>query len=143
MTGRPSAFSAEIADAICERLIGGESLRTICGDDAMPAASSVFKWLRQHPDFAEQYARAREAQADALVEDIIEIADDGRSDFRVDGQGNERVDAEHIQRSRLRVDTRKWLMAKLAPKKYGDKIDLNHGGAVATLTHEEWLASLK
>jgi hypothetical protein len=61
-------------------------------------------------------------------EEIIEIADDAASDKFTDANGNERVDNEHINRSRLRVDTRKWLMSKLAPKKYGDKVDLRHAG---------------
>ena len=80
-------------------------------------------WLDgSKPAFSEQYARAREAQADKLAEEALQIADDGRSDTYVDGDGNVKTDTEVIQRSKLRVDTRKWLASKMAPKKYGDKM---------------------
>lgn len=85
-------------------------------------------WLDgSRPEFSEQYARAREAQADKLAEEALQIADDGRSDTCVDGDGNVKTDTEVIQRSKLRVDTRKWLASKMAPKKYGDKVAI--GGA--------------
>lgn len=144
--GRQSGFTQAHADAICDRLISGESLRTICADETMPSASAVFKWLRDRPDFAQQYARAREAQADAFVEDILEIADNGLNDWmerRGDEDAGWVANGEHMQRSRLRVDARKWLMSKMAPKKYGEKLEL--AGQVGTheLTHEQWLAGLK
>lgn len=87
-------------------------------------------WLDgSKPEFSEQYARAREAQADKLAEEALQIADDGRSDTYLDAEGNERTDTEVIQRSKLRVDTRKWLASKMAPKKYGDKVTQEHTGA--------------
>lgn len=132
MIGRPSEFSQETADAICEKLADGESLRSICLADEMPAKSTVFKWLGQHSDFADQYARAREAQADTLADDIVDIADDGTNDWmkrqRDDGTTEDVLNHEHIARSKLRVDARKWVAAKLKPKKYGDKIDVTSGG---------------
>lgn len=126
-----------IQTAICERLIEGDSLRTICAADDMPAMSTVFRWLAEDSDealaFSEQYARAREAQADAIFDEIIEIADDGRNDYverlRQDGEKDTAFDAEHVQRSRLRVDARKWVASKLAPKKYGDDLRLRHANA--------------
>jgi len=72
---RPLEFNEAVADAICERLADGESLRSICRDDEMPAKSTVFKWLGLIPAFADQYARARETQADSLADDIVDIAD--------------------------------------------------------------------
>lgn len=94
----------------------------------MPAQSTIMAWLDgSRPEFSEQYARAREAQADKLAEEALQIADDGRSDTYLDAEGNERTDTEVIQRSKLRVDTRKWLASKMAPKKYGDKVAI--GGA--------------
>ena len=72
--------------------------------------------------FRVQYARAREAQADYWAEEIVSIADDGSKDTYLDAQGNERTNHELVNRSRLRVDTRKWLMARMAPKKYGDRV---------------------
>lgn len=130
--GRPSLYTDELAAEICARLAEGQSLRTICLDEDMPNAATVFRWLTKHSDFSEQYTRAREAQSDAMVEEILEIADDGTNDWierkRPDGSTEEVVNHEHIQRSKLRIDSRKWLMSKLAPKKYGEKITHSHGG---------------
>ena len=124
---------AKVQASICERMIEGESLRVICSDDDMPAASTVFRWLEDDEGFREQYARAREAQADAIFDEILEIADDGRNDYveklRQDGGKGTAFDAEHVQRSRLRVDARKWVASKLAPKKYGDDLRLRHADA--------------
>lgn len=126
---RPSSFTQKIADTICMRLAEGESLRKICADEAMPSAVTVFKWLSDETktEFVKQYARAREAQADTLADEILEIADDGTRDTYIDSEGNERTDQDVIARSRLRVDARKWYASKVAPKKYGDKLAV--GGA--------------
>lgn len=124
--GRPSDYSAEITGAICNRLSQGESLRSICADEGMPDKSTVMRWLGLHKEFQDQYARAREAQADYWAEEIIEISDDDAQDAIVDPEsGNARINSEFVARSRLRVDTRKWLMARMAPKKYGDKLDID------------------
>lgn len=128
--GRSSEFTQEMADTICERIAQGESLRAICRDDDVPATSTVCKWLTQQPAFAEQYARAREAQADALFDEILEIADDGTNDYTEGRNGETVVNNEAIGRSRLRVDARKWMAGKLRPKVYGEKLDLNHAGGV-------------
>ena len=125
--GRPSDYSPEIADIICERIADGVSLREICRTEVMPSKAAVFRWLAAHADFRDQYARAREAQADALADELLDIADDGDNDWMErkgeDGQSlGWRENGEAIQRSRLRVDTRKWIASKLKPKKYGDKL---------------------
>ncbi len=127
--GRPSEYTAETATAICSRIIAGESVRQIAASPEMPAQSTIYQWLQVHGDFAEQYARAREAQAEHLQDEILSIADDGKNDTYLDEDGNTRVDQDVVARSRLRVDTRKWLMSKLAPKKYGDKITQEVTGA--------------
>lgn len=126
MTGRPSSFTQEIADLICERLADGESLRKICLGDDMPSKSAVFRWLLDNPDFRDQYARAREAQADAIADEILDIADDGTNDFVGE---DEKYNGDAVQRSRLRVDARKWLAGKMAPKKYGDAMLHKHADA--------------
>lgn len=127
--GRPSKFTQAIADKICEAIADGGSLRTICADSGMPDKATVLRWLSddQHQAFCDQYARAREAQADKYAEEIIEIADNGENDTYVDENGNTRTDQDVIARSRLRVEARKWYASKLAPKKYGDKLAV--GGA--------------
>ena len=128
--GRPSIYNPELAAQICEHIAQGKSLRTIAEMEGMPHQATIMAWLDgSHPDFSEQYARAREAQADKLAEEILAIADDGRSDTYLDAEGNEKTDSEVIQRSKLRVEARKWLASKMAPKKYGDKIQAEHTGA--------------
>lgn len=129
--GRPSDFNDAICSEICDRLCAGESLRTICRDDHMPACSTVFVWLAKRPAFAEQYAHARDVQADAIFEEILDIADNATNDWMVrhgDDDAGWQANGEHIQRSKLRVDARKWMAGKLAPKKYGDKTALELSG---------------
>lgn len=116
--GRPPIYSEELADAICERLSDGRSLRSICLDEDMPGQTTVFKWLASNEEFAKKYARAREAQADAIFDEMLDIADDGTNDYMGD---DEKYNGDAVARSKLRVDTRKWMASKLAPKKYGDK----------------------
>lgn len=117
---------------ICERLADGESLRAICRDDDMPNKATVFRWLGLHDEFSDQYARARETQADSLFDDVLEIADDARNDWMErngdDDQGWQ-ANGEHIQRTRLRIDARKWMAGKLRPKVYGEKSQFEHTGA--------------
>ena len=132
---RPSKFTQEIAGLICERLANGESLRSICGEDVMPSQSMVFRWLASDEAFREMYARAREAQADTLFDEILDIADDARNDWmeKRSAEGEQvgwQENGEAIRRSQLRIDARKWMAGKLRPKKYGDKLDVEHGGAV-------------
>ena len=131
--GRPSIYSQEITTAICARIAEGVSLRKICEMDGMPAKPTVFNWLARYPEFVDQYTRAKQQGAEVMAEELLEIADDGTNDWieKLDKDGNpigEMLNHEHVQRSKLRIDTRKWLLAKLQPKKYGEKIDLNHGG---------------
>lgn len=128
--GRPSDYTEELGLEICERIANGESLRGICRDEAMPDARSVFRWLARDDKFCQQYAHAREAQADALADDLLEISDDGTNDYYKDAKGNVLVDQDNIARSRLRVDTRKWIASKLKPKKYGERVEQHHSGEV-------------
>lgn len=122
-------YPSETRAIICERISGGESLTAICKEDGMPAKVTVFKWICNDEDFANQYARAREAQAEHYLDEIISISDDSVLDVEIDPEtGHERTNHEVVARARLRVDTRKWAMSKLAPKKYGDRTALDLGG---------------
>lgn len=125
--GRPSTYSPDLAAAICAELADGRSLRSVCRDDGMPDRATVFRWLAAHQEFRDQYARAKDEAADALADDILEIADDGRNDWMERAGGDAgagwTLNGEHIQRSRVRIDARKWIAAKLKPKKYGDKVE--------------------
>lgn len=128
--GRPSSFTQKIADEICFELAQGKSLRTVCKSDDMPSGVTVFAWIRKYPDFLKQYTRAKEESADAMAEDILDISDNATNDYMDQNDPENpgyRINGEHIQRSRLRVESRKWLMSKQKPKKYGDKIqqDIN------------------
>lgn len=129
--GAPTKYTPELAATICERLIAGESLRAICRDKGMPPAGVVCAWLGRHKEFAEQYARARELQAERVFEEIFEISDDQEGDVYVDADGKEQTNHNVIARAKLRVDTRKWALARMAPKKYGDRIAQEHSGAVS------------
>lgn len=133
-TGRPSMFTPQLAEDICVRLMQGESLRSICRDDAMPALGTVCRWLAQDlQGFRDQYARAREVQADVLADETQDIADDGRNDWMErNGQDSPgwQLNGEHVQRSRLRIDQRKWHASKLAPKRFGELQKVEHSGSV-------------
>lgn len=121
--GRPEIYTPELALAICERLAKGESLRSICRDDGMPARSTITEWIiKDKEGFSSQYARARDIGLDEMADELFDIADDSTLDTVIDDNGNERTNSEVVARSRLRVDTRKWYLSKLAPKKYGDRI---------------------
>jgi hypothetical protein len=131
MTGRPSSYTLEIGDIICERLAEGESLRSICRDDAMPSQSMVFRWLAADEMFREQYARAREAQADAIFDEILFIADTPVQGVKTKTKEDGSVETQTgdmIEHRRLQVDARKWMAGKLRPKVYGDKLTNIHEG---------------
>lgn len=126
---RPSSYTPEIAEAICLRLATGESLRSICRDEAMPCRSAVNKWVVDNiNEFAHQYARSKAIGIDEIVDESIEISDDGARDYTKDADGRDVVDHDHIARARLRVDTRKWYVSKLAPKLYGDRTAVELSG---------------
>lgn len=127
-------FTPALFTTICDRIAGGESLRQVCSDPEMPSKSTVMRWLRDKPELRDQYAIARDDLLDHWAEDLIEIADDGTLDTMpgTDKHGNEVMVANHanVQRDRLRIDARKWLMSRLGPKKYGDHVEVEHSGEV-------------
>ena len=106
--GRPTIYTQAIADEICERLAHGETLRKMVLDEHMPASSAIYRWLDNNESFKEQYAQARVRQADYYAEMIID----------------ESFGAHDASIGRLRMDALKWASSKIAPKKYGDKIEL-------------------
>ena len=127
--GRTFEHTQELMDLICERLAGGESLRSICRDEDMPSRAKVFRWLLADTEFATRYAHARDAQADALVDEMLDIADDSSNDWMEQrGRDGEvtgwKENGELLKRSALRLSTRQWIAEKLKPKKYGNKVAL-------------------
>ena len=120
---RPTDYTAETAKRICAKLAEGHSLSTVCKADDMPGLATVYGWLGAHREFAEMYARAKDDCCYAMAESIVDIADDGSNDWMVSNNPKNPgwlVNGEAVQRSRLRVDTRKWLLAKLQPRRYGE-----------------------
>lgn len=130
--GIHSSYTPELAAEICTRIETGESLRSICRDLHMPDERTVRRWYVDDVEgFAPQYARARDIALDLMAEDVLDIADDGKNDWmeRNDPENpGWLINGEHQARSRLRVDSRKWYLSKLAPKRYGDRLALEHGG---------------
>ena len=122
--GRPSIYSDKLANEICTRLGLGESLRKICLSEDMPSLSSVMSWLTRKPDFLEQYTRAREIQAETQFDELIDIVDQHPDLARVVGKDGELIevkfDSSYVAWMKLRVDTRKWTAARMAPKKYAE-----------------------
>ncbi len=142
--GRPTDYTQELASEICSRLATGDSMRKVCQADDMPSRKSIFLWLAKFPEFSDQYAKAKEEAAEALAEEMFDIADDGQNDWmeQLDRDGEVtgyKVNGETIQRSKLRVDVRKWYLSKIKPKKYGEKIqqELTLKTKIEDMTDEE------
>jgi len=128
--GRPTDYTPDKADLICERIADGESVRKICLDDDMPKMATIFRWLAKYDEFREQYTRAREIQAETLFDEMVHIADTPQVGQKSVSKatGLEITEADMIEHRRLQVETRKWVLGKMAPKKYSDKFMLEHSG---------------
>ena len=120
-------MDADKARIVLDGLQAGKSLRASAAE-AKVAASTVLDWAARYAEFGEQYARAREVGYKLLADEIIEIADDSSGDAMVDEDGKVKQNAEFVNRARLRVDTRKWMLAKMLPKVYGERIEHQHRG---------------
>ncbi len=112
--GRPTQYNAERAKALCRRLASGESLLNICKDSKMPTRQGIYLWLEKHKEFVDIYARAREQYADAVFDGLFELADSATP--------------QDVQVVKLQIDTRKWALARISPKKYGDRAALELTG---------------
>lgn len=120
--GRPSKFSQDLAEKICEQIAHGKSLRAVCAEDGMPPMKTIYRWLEANEEFRHQYARARDEQADYFAEEIIEIAD------------NATAESAAVAKAKLQIDARKWAASKIAPKKYGDKSELDVKSSDGSMT---------
>lgn len=116
---RPTLYTQELGDYICGEIMSGKPLVRILAQDNMPEPATIYRWFRIHPEFCDNYARAKEDQADYFAEDIVQIADMAKPDT--------------VQVDKLKVDTRKWVASKFKPKKYGDKITQEHTGDAFSL----------
>lgn len=117
--GRPSEFTKEIGDRICEQLAEGKSIRRICREMDI-SRMSIIRWREKHQEFSDQYAKSRELGMEALGDEIIELA--------------ETADNENYNPRRLEIDTKKWVMSKIARRTYGDKSEVEHKGEVNLVT---------
>lgn len=124
-TGRPSKFSDQLFEEICERLSNGEPLRQICRDDHIPNATTVYNWLESDESLSQRFARAREKGFDAIAESALAIADEPPPTTQQGG-----TDSGHVAWAKNRVWTRLQLLAKWDPKRYGDKQQVEHSGSI-------------
>jgi len=120
------ALRAKQKIEICARISTGETMRAISRSEGMPHWNTVYNWMSADEEFAVRIARARELGYDANADDCLEIADDSSEDY-LETESGERLNSEHVQRSKLRIDTRLKLLAKWSPGKYGEKIDVTSG----------------
>lgn len=140
--GRPTKYRDSLSKAICIRLMMGESLNSICKNDMYPNKSTIFRWLASNDKFCDKYQRAREIQQEHHLDELLEIADDGNNDWMErlgkDGQSmGWQLNGEHVQRSKLRIDSRKWIMERMAARKYGDKKQIDHLSTDGSMTPKE------
>lgn len=137
------AYTDEKFEAICERIAQGETLREMCREEGMPRWRQVYRWIaeddekpvEERKNLRTRFMRARDEGFDAIAEETLRIADDARNDWmeKYDKDGNNigwQLNGEHVQRSKLRIETRLKLLAKWSPNKYGESVNLNHGGQV-------------
>ncbi|WP_133128538.1 hypothetical protein [Legionella nagasakiensis] len=119
--GRPSFYTLELTREICDTVASSsKGIKKLCEENPhWPNKDTIFTWLKNYPEFSDQYAQAKRCQIETLIDEILEIADDTSRDRIKNEQGNVICNNELIARSRLRIDTRKWLASKLVPKVYG------------------------
>lgn len=121
---RPSKYTTKLGDIICTRIANGESVLKICEDDDMPSEATVYYWALHNDEFSEKYAQAREVQAENWFDRTLEVAKEADEVIT----GSDKSDNARVAAKKLQVDTYKWHMSKLKPKKYGDKVDVTTGG---------------
>ncbi len=137
-TGRPpEPVPQDTADEIIEWISAGKTLREFCRQEGKPHWNTVYDWLEKDEDFAGRFARARELGEDAIAQECIEIADDASNDWMErsdkDGGTGWALNGEHIQRSKVRIETRLKLLAKFNPKRWGDRVDVTSDGKAVGL----------
>jgi hypothetical protein len=147
--GRPTSYTEGLAAEICKRVADGETLSQVCRSDHIPPRTTVMQWVLDNREgFSVRYARAKDMQIEFWADEILDVSDDGTNDYMVrsgaedDDKSAWCLNGEHISRSRLRVDSRKWLLSKLRPERYGDKVQHTGGDGAGPIQHNhavEWL----
>ena len=149
--GRPSTYTEEVGKEVCLRMALGETVVDIQKDECMPSQADIYRWRQIHPDFNAAYARAREDQMHTWADEIIALADDGTKDVLRDedgkpvlkADGNPKMYREHIDRARLMIDTRKWLMAKVLPAVFGDRLQMDATHSIESKSDAELIHALQ
>ena len=114
---------------IIQQIELGRSIKNILDDDTYPITRSTFyNWLNENPERIELYKKATEIRADGIFDDMLEISDDGTKDYYYDVNVNRQQSMVAVNRSRLQLDTRKWVLGRMNPKKYSEKLDITSGG---------------
>jgi len=121
--GRPSTYSLEIAKEICETITStSKGIKKLCRENKhWPSHDTIYRWLNENREFSDLYARAKQNQIEIFIDEIIEISDDVTHDSSMNANGQVITNHENINRSKLRIDSRKWLASKLVPRVYGSK----------------------
>lgn len=135
--GRPTTYTPELGDIVCEGIASGKPLVKICESDSLPEPRSIYRWLRENEDFRHNYEMAKDDMADYMADESIDISDNQASQavlvddvpLVLDGKPVMSVSAASVAHAKLRIETRKWYASKLKPKKYGDKIQQEVTGA--------------
>jgi len=145
--GRPTKYTQRIADCICARLVMGESIREITAKKHFPSQRTIYYWLAKNEAFLQQYTLAREVQQERFYEECLEIADDATNDWmeRHDKEGNiagYQLNGEHVQRSRLRIETRRWMMERMAAKRYGKDKPAPRKDPIGDMSREQLIEKL-
>ena len=137
---RPAEFTDEIFDTICERMAGGEWLRKICDQDPnMPSRQTFLRWIEKDSGRQEKYARASRSMVDYWAEELLEISQETEKDTIIEPNGRRKCNHEWVANKRLHSDNLKFLMSKIYPKRYGDRLP----EAVEQKTHEAALLELQ
>ncbi|HEX4371997.1 MAG TPA: hypothetical protein VHZ50_01710 [Puia sp.] len=138
--GSPLTYTPELGEEICITIsTTSEGLETLCKlNPHWPNPNTIYEWRLKLKEFGEMYTKAKKSQVEVLVDEILAIADDNSQDYITNDEGKLVYNSEHVNRSRLRIDTRKWFAAKLAPRIYGDKVENTH----TFITQEEALKAL-
>lgn len=134
--GKPSTYTDALATEVCEWLANGGTLAAYCRQEGKPAHRTVHEWRKAHKDFGDAYDEAMLQGCHALLDETLEIADDGTSDF-VPGKSGPVFDSEHVQRSKLRVWARHELVKRKRPDVFSDRVQMQHSGSIQSLSDEE------
>jgi hypothetical protein len=129
--GRPTIFTETLATKICQRIADGESIRGICSAAEMPGTTTVFRWIASGKceGFREQYEASVQIRLETLGDALIELAD-----APIERNAAGAIDSAAVQMRRLQIETRRWILSKLLPRKYGDRMGLDHQGEGFNLT---------